>query len=106
LVHLEPNHFVAILAIDGEKVTLHDSLRGKHQATLSDFADRWSGKGIVFDVSAGLKPLSVQVAMATVGGCCGQAEEPECLGSSECDCNQPFTGPGAGGPGAFGPPGG
>ena len=106
LAFLKPNHFVAILSLVKDRAQLVDSIRGKHELTISELQSRWDGRTLVFDLSANLKPLAAGEAEQAVGGCCGVPPEDSCDGSPTCpNCDMPFDGSGAGGDG-FGMGGG
>ncbi len=89
LAYLEPNHYAAILSVDGDNVVMVDSIHGQHKSTVQELSKKWGGKALTFNPSETLRPMTASAAMATLGGCCGQAQEPECWGSdASCRCRQ------------------
>lgn len=100
LAHVNPNHYVAITALDGDKVQVEDSILGKHDMSLGALGKIWSGVVLSFDPSAKEEPVAMAVAKETWGGCCGQADDDECLGDCPRDCQQDYSnGNGSGGDG-------
>ena len=98
LAFLKPNHFVAVLTLNKDKVQLEDSIQGKHELTLKGLESRWDGKALIFDTSGDLKPLAVKEAEQAVGGCCGAPPEDVCYPCCSCP-GQTCVGPGSGGGG-------
>lgn len=92
LAHVQPNHYIAILAVNGDKAEVEDSISGRREVTLASLEARWSGKAVTFAPDTNLVPLTMMAALETVGGCCGNADDDECLGDSECECDQSFSG--------------
>lgn len=80
IAHVSPNHYVAVLGIDGASAVLEDSIRGSYEMPLAELSLIWTGRVLTFSSSTNLRPLSLVAAVETVGGCCGQADEDECLG--------------------------
>ncbi len=102
LAHVNPNHYVAVIGVNDDKVQLDDSITGKHEMSLDALRKIWSGLVLSFDPSTKEEPIAIAVAKETWGGCCGQADDDECLGDSECDCQQDFSGGGGCGGGGNG----
>ncbi len=89
LAYVQPNHFVAVLSIKDKTVGLEDSIRGKHDVSLSELERVWSGRVLSFAPDTKLASLSIIDALDATGGCCAQADEDECLGASpQCECQQ------------------
>ena len=95
LAHIQPNHYIAILSMNGDKVLIEDSIQGNRAVPVSALEKKWSGKVITFAPAANLKPLSLAEAVQTTGGCCSMADEDECLGCPG-DCQQASSGSGSG----------
>jgi len=95
LAHVQPNHYVAVLAVNGDKAQIEDSIGGKREMPLKDLEAEWSGKAITFAESPNLAVLPAAEAMAIAGGCCGNADEDECQGCPG-DCAQGSSGGGRG----------
>lgn len=87
IAHVTPNHFIAVLSIDGDNAHVADSLKGKHDESIAGLKEIWSGKTLVFSSSPNLTAMSLVTLSDTVGGCCGQADEDECLGDPD-ECQQ------------------
>lgn len=104
LAHVTPNHYVAVTAVEGNTAKLEDSISGKHEMSLEALEKVWSGIVLSFSPDMDASPVAMAVAKETWGGCCGQADDDECLGDSECDCQQAFSGGGSGGCGDPGAP--
>lgn len=102
LAHVQPNHFVAVIGVDKDKVRLQDSIQGKYETTWDSLAKTWSGIVVSFAQSIEDQPIAVAMAAESRGGCCGQADDDECLGDSDCECQQGFSGGGGGGGGPCG----
>ncbi len=96
LAYLNPNHYVAVLKIDGGKASVEDSIRGKYDVDLPDLKSKWTEKALVFDQSSGMMPLTATEAKTTLGGCCGHTYECECSGCDVCGCEMITVGPAAG----------
>jgi len=87
LAYVEPKHFIAVLGVKEGKVEVEDSIRGKYEMSLDDLSRVWAGKVLTFAPSEKMKPLTLVASLETTGGCCGQADEDECLGDC-CECQQ------------------
>jgi len=105
VAHIAPSHYVAVLSIKDGKAEVEDSIVGKREIPLAALANRWSGRVLSFAPKDKVKSLEPVIAMVTVGGCCGQADEDECKGDP-CKCKQGSTGGNGAGGGAGGAGGG
>lgn len=92
LAHVEPNHYLAITGIVGDKVRVEDSIAGMYETTFDALGKIWSGVVLSFDPSAKEEAVAMAVARETWGGCCGQADDDECLGDCSGECQQEFSG--------------
>lgn len=97
LAHVQPNHFVAVIGVDKDKVRLQDSIQGRYETTWDSLTKTWSGIVMSFAQSIEDQPVAIAMAAESRGGCCGQADDDECLGDSDCECQQGFSGSGGGG---------
>jgi len=95
LAYVEPKHFIAVLGIKDGKVQVEDSIRGKYETSTEALSRIWAGKVLTFSPSDNMKSLTLVASLETVGGCCGQIDEDECLGDP-CPCQQTGSGPGGG----------
>ncbi|MHB9037832.1 MAG: cysteine peptidase family C39 domain-containing protein [Armatimonadota bacterium] len=91
LAHVQPNHYLAITGIDGDKVQVEDSLRGKYELSLDALGKIWTGIALSFSPTAEDQPVAIALASEIRGGCCGQADMIACLGDCYGDCGQEFV---------------
>ncbi|MCX6345477.1 MAG: cysteine peptidase family C39 domain-containing protein [Armatimonadetes bacterium] len=96
LAYVNPTHFIAILSVKDDKFAVEDSIHGKYEMSLDELSRSWGGSALIFAQNDKLKKLALLDAIETVGGCCGQIDEDECLGDP-CACQQ--TGSGGTSPG-------
>ncbi len=104
LAHVNPNHYIAVTAIEANTAQLEDSISGKHEMSLEALEKVWSGIVLSFNPDIDAPPVAMAVAKETWGGCCGQADDDECLGDCPDECQQFFSSGdrsgGCGGPGS------
>lgn len=79
LAAVHPNHFLAITSLKDGRATVEDSIRGKREVAIADLKRAWAGRALVFGASEGLQSLTLAASLETLGGCCGQTDEDECL---------------------------
>lgn len=92
LAHIKPNHYVAVTGVDGDTAHLVDSITGKYDTSLEALGKIWSGIALRFGADVEDQPVALGKAGETFGGCCGQADDDECMGDQEDECRQPFSG--------------
>ncbi len=105
LAYVEPKHFIAVLGIKDGKVQIEDSIRGKYESPFDELGRIWSGKVLTFAPKDDMRSLTEVASLETVGGCCGQAYEDECLGCPG-DCQEGSSSGGGFGNGGSGGGGG